>query len=61
MGAGQTISPRACIGIARIDYQCANPSPCCQMLPAHLHGRSAVTVLREHASHAGSFIEQENR
>ena len=60
-GALQAIGACASVGIAGVDDQSANLRTGLQVLTAHLHGCGAKAVLREHASHAGAFIEQKHR
>ena len=57
---GQACSTRARVGIAGIDHHGANALACGQMLATDLHRCGAITVLREHARHAGTFIEQKH-
>ena len=57
---GQTRSTCARIGIARVDDQCTDARSGLKVLAAHLHRRSAKTVLCEDPGHAGARIEQQN-
>ena len=64
-GAGtlQPILAGTGIGVAGVDHQGTNALALVrrQGFTAHLHGRCAKTVLREHTPHGGPLIEQKDR
>jgi hypothetical protein len=56
----QAVLAGAGVGIAGVDDHGADGRAARQMLAADLHRRGAEAVLREHAGHAGAFVQQQH-